>query len=76
MMGFGRRQGILSGLLNTRLGLVVIQSMCITCSESSHCFLSRDFVPFQVRNIFDMTFRGFYAMCNGIGDIDTQSSVS
>ena len=75
-MGFGGRQDILSVLLNTRLGLVVIQSMCITCSESSHCFLSRDLVPFQVCNIFDMTFSGFYAVCNGIGDIDTQSSVS
>jgi len=45
-MRFGGRQDILSVLLDTRLGLVIIQTLSITSSESSHCFLSRDFVPF------------------------------
>ena len=74
-MRFRRRQGVLSVLLNTSLCLVVIQTMCITRSQSSHGFLGTDLVPFQVCNFLDMTLGRFYAVCHGIGDIDTQSSV-
>jgi hypothetical protein len=66
---------ILSVLLKTTCGLSTVEALTWTDTQSMKRIFSRDFMPFQLCDILDVTFLCFNTVGEGVSNMNTQGTV-